>query len=170
MLRRSPLKAKRATPRRNEGRVTHVRVKPRATGTTAEEALHLKTVRGLGCLICGAPANAHHVMHAPGKEKRRDHRFVVPLCPVHHQGDRKDGSVHGLGSEEAFKAHWGVDLVQWSIAAWFYRELPQHPFWRDSVTRCRGIAFAKLMEDKGGRGVTRKDEQQGRFTRPDPNA
>lgn len=160
MLRRSPLKAKRDTPRRNEGRVTHGRIKPKATGKTTEEARFLELVAGLGCLICGKPASVHHIMHAPGKLKRRDHRFVAPLCLDHHQGDE---GVHGLGSEAAFRDLWGVDLVGWAMAAWSYRTYPDAPFWTDSVTRCRGIAMQRILSNKVGRGA-----REGRTTALDP--
>lgn len=163
MLRRSPLKAKRDAPRRNEGRVKHGRIKPKATGQSAEEARFIELVAGLGCLICGKLANVHHIMHAPGKLKRRDHRFIAPLCRDHHQGD--DG-VHGLGSEGAFRDLWGVDIVGWAMAAWHYRDAPDAPFWTDSILRLQGIARARLLKHKVGRGT--RDE--ARSTRPDPIA
>lgn len=173
-MKRSPLKPKRTRPRRAEGRVTHARMKPRAKAApTAEERKHLDRVAGLGCLICGSPASIHHLMTAPGKERRRDHRYVVPLCREHHQGDT---GVHGLGSEAAFEALWGVDLVWWGTTAWLYRDAPYAPFWRDGVTRMRALAEPVLLKHKGGRGVTQgspKDEQPAaarRSTRPSPTA
>lgn len=155
MKRNTPIRAKRPTPRRNEGRIQHKRMKPKATGMTTEERLHIAFVRSLGCLICGASAEAHHIMHAPGKSKRRDHRFVVPLCHIHH---RTDVGVHGLGSEDAFRTFWGVDLVGWSIAAWPYRNSPDAPFWTESVTRWRGVARPKLMSIKGGLANAKLDD------------
>jgi hypothetical protein len=165
MLRRAPLKAKRDKPRRNEGRVQHKRMKPKATGKTAEEARFLDLVASLGCLICGSPASVHHIMHCAGKLKRRDHRFVVPLCQRHHQGM---GGVHDLGGEAQFRDHWGVDLVGWAMEAWSYREHPQAAFWHDSVTRCRGIAMKRLYAHKGRAGSA-KDEQSA-STGPNPSA
>lgn len=150
MLRRTPLKAKRATPRRNEGRVQHGRIKPKAKDQTAEERDHVELIRSLGCLICGRPAIAHHVMHMPGKRKRRDDRFVVPLCnDVHHLSEV---GVHGLGSEEAFLARWGVDLVEWATEAWHFRLTPRGPFWEHRVTRC--IEIAKLADKAHREGAT----------------
>lgn len=165
MLRRSALKPKRDTPRRNEGRVTHKRIKPKATGKTAEEARFIELVAGLGCLICGKPASVHHIMHAPGKHCRRDHRFIAPLCRDHHQGNH---GVHGLGSEAAFRDLWGIDLVGWAMAAWSYRAHPDAAFWTDSVTRCRGIAMRRISAHKGRAGSA-KDEQSA-STSPDPTA
>ena len=165
MLRRSPLKAKRDAPRRNEGRVKHGRMKPKATGKTAEEARFIELVAGLGCLICGKPASIHHIMHAPGKHCRRDHRFIAPLCYDHHQGDE---GVHGLGSEGAFRDLWGVDIVGWAMAAWSYRDHPDAAFWQDSVTRWRGIAAKRVFAHKGRAGEREKDERA--LTSPDPQA
>lgn len=165
MLRRSPLKAKRDRPRRNEGRVSHERMKPKAKAApTAEEKRHIEQVAALGCLACGRPANVHHVMHAPGKTRRRDHRFIVPLCHDHHQGDL---GVHGLGSERAFLSVWGVDLVSWSVMAWSLRDALEDPFWTDSVTRCNGIAKYGPFHHKGGRGAGTTNTG---FTRPVHNA
>jgi hypothetical protein len=163
MLRRAPLKAKREKPRRKEGRVQHKRIKPKATGKTAEEARFIELVAGLGCLICGRTASVHHIMHAPGKHCRRDHRFIAPLCYDHHQGAE---GVHGLGSEAAFRDLWGVDLVGWAMAAWSYRDHPDAAFWMDSVTRLRGIAAKRLFAHKGRAGSA-KDEQSA-STCPDP--
>lgn len=133
MLRRSPLNPRRATPRRNEGRVQHERIKPKAKAEpTAEEHRHIERVAALGCLVCRRPANVHHVMKAPGKVRRRDHRFIAPLCADHHQGNE---GVHGLGSEKAFLARWGIDLMTWCLWAWDKRNAPDDSFWTDGVTR-----------------------------------
>lgn len=145
LKRKTPLRSKRAKPRRDEGRVQHKRM--RGSGSrppTAEERRHMDLVASLCCLISGRPAVLHHLMHAPGKERRRDHRFVVPLAPEFHNGG--DGSVHALGSEKAFEEMWGVDLIGWGITAWSYRDQPEAPFWTRSVERCRAIALPKLIE------------------------
>lgn len=116
VMRRSPLRQRRDKPRRNEGRVAHVRIKPKAkSAPDASEREHLSHVASLGCLVCRRPAAVHHVMRAPGKVRRRDHRFVAPLCGEHHQGDQ---GVHGLGSEAAFLRVYGIDLAAWAVAAW----------------------------------------------------
>ena len=75
---------------------------------TAAEKRHMGRVAAMGCLVCRSPASVHHIMHAPGKATRRDHRWIVPLCRAHHQ-DR--WGVHGLGSERAFQEHYGIDLL-----------------------------------------------------------
>lgn len=138
-VKRTPIRAKRLAPRRNEGRVAHARMKPKATGKTAEQSVFHDWIASLGCLVCGRPAHVHHVLdHCPGKSTRRDHWFVTPLCHVHHQDSRV--GVHGLGREEQFLAFHGVDLVAWATEARERWSEPEHPFWTDSVTRCREAA------------------------------
>ena len=100
--------------------MSHERMKPKAKAiASGEEGRHVQRIAGIPCLICQRPANVHHGMHASGKVRRRDHRFIVPLCRDHHQGDE---GVHGLGSESKFRERWGVDLVAWAIHAWESRE------------------------------------------------
>lgn len=84
-------------------------------GKTAKIEFHLGRVAALGCSHCRGGANLHHVMHMDGKECRRDDRFVVPLCRLHHQGRF---GVHGLGSERAFKERYGIDLVKIAKDEW----------------------------------------------------
>jgi hypothetical protein len=50
-------------------------------------------VRGLPCLICGAPGHPHHVLHRRGYG---DARNLAPLCPRHHTGEL---GIHNLGCE-----------------------------------------------------------------------
>lgn len=94
----------------------HNRIKPKAKAppNVAEQA-HWDRVVRLGCLICGQPASLHHVMAMPGKIRRRDHRFVTPLCRDHHQGDL---GVHGLGSEAKFEAIHGINLAARAKELW----------------------------------------------------
>ncbi|MGL5735474.1 MAG: Ref family recombination enhancement nuclease [Beijerinckiaceae bacterium] len=128
MMKRAPIKAKRDKPRRNEGRVLHIRMKPKTKAVpTADEKKHMDRVAALGCLVCGGQASLHHVMKALGKVRRRDHRFVVPLCREHHQGDK---GVHGLGSEKAFTALYGIDLAIWAETEWGRTVTPPGPMFK----------------------------------------
>lgn len=119
-MKRSPiarytrLPAKRSKPRRKAPeRVTRERTRPRAgQGPTPEQRAFHDSLRGLPCQCgCGRPGEAvHHLLSgAPGKVGRRDHDFVVILAHHCHNGGTK--SVHGLGSEAAFKREHGADLV-----------------------------------------------------------
>ena len=106
-MKRSPLPKKRARPRRNEGRIQHGRIKRSATSKTAEEAAHLERVASLPCCVTGRrPVVVHHLMKAPGKRCRRDHRWVVPLSAMLH--NQSGYSVHELGSEEKFERLWDL--------------------------------------------------------------
>lgn len=155
MLRRSPLKPKRSKPRRNEGRVTHGRMKPKpARDPNAEERRFREQVRACGCLVCGAPATIHHVTSDGHKRIARSHKRVTPLCPVHHQKvfDPKDAdpiSVEGL-THAGFTARYGIDLLKWADDAWERRGSPEHPFWTHGVTRLREVARAADLAHKAG--------------------
>lgn len=76
---------------------------------------HLDRMAQYGCLVCGKPANLHHIMHMDGKDCRRDDRYIAPLCKEHHQG--KYG-VHGIGSEKGFCDRYGIDLVEFAKSEW----------------------------------------------------
>ena len=111
------LRAKREKPRRNEGRVQHQRMKPKTVEPTAEQKRYHAWLRqGARCEVCNDPTQVlHHLLSvAPGKVGRRDHWFMVNLCPEHHNCGTK--SVHLLGSEAAFYVEHGIDLVQVAVA------------------------------------------------------
>lgn len=84
-----------------------------AKAPTAKERKHIERVMSLGCLVCKAPASAHHVTgssHVMGRLPR-SHELVVPLCPKHHQvihGPRE--SVEALGHRGFYRAH-KIDLL-----------------------------------------------------------
>jgi hypothetical protein len=151
-MKRSPLKAKREKPRRNEGRVPHQRTKPKRTAKTAEERRFHGLVANVPCLVCGRPAEVHHLMHHSGQRGRRDHRIVAPLCPDHHRGPQ---GVHGLGGEHAFRRFHVLDLENWATTAWIHRDTPDALFWRDSVTLWErrqgeggGVTPCRLVQDR----------------------
>ena len=118
-MKRSPLKKKRDKPRRNEGRIQHKRMKPKAKRQpTPEEEFHIERLRALPCVVPGCYLDSvfHHIMHMNGKDCRRDHRYGANLCPGHH--NMGDQSVHLLGSEKKFQMHHGIDLVRYAIEQW----------------------------------------------------
>jgi len=57
----------------------------------AAERRHLDRVAALGCCICGAPAEIHHVRRHGAK---RDHMRAIPLCPRHHRTGGHGVAVH----------------------------------------------------------------------------
>lgn len=118
-MKRTPLKAKRDTPRRNEGRIQHRRIKPKGKAPAdQQEAFHIARLRALPCIVPGCTGSSvfHHIMHMAGKIRRRDHRFGANLCPDHH--NMENDSVHLLGGEEAFKLHHHIDLVHYATEQW----------------------------------------------------
>ena len=87
---------------------------------TAAQKRHHTRIRGMGCLVCKRPASVHHVVSTGYKRVSKDHRYVAPLCPEHHQ----DGphAVHKIG-HAAFAEMFGTDLLLWAISQWGISEL-----------------------------------------------
>lgn len=115
LARHTPLRAK--TPMRRTAPVRKVARKAVSRGVlpNAAEKAYWDTL-GNACMACGRNGTVvHHILaNAPGKGKRRDHMLVVAICPgCHNNGP---GSVHGEGSEAAFLAKTGVDLVAIAVA------------------------------------------------------
>lgn len=118
-MKRTALRSKRLTPRRNEGRVVQERLHPKASAPpTPEQRAYHRWVRARGqCEGCGGigVCHVHHLLSdAPGKVGRRDHFFVLSLCSGCHTNNTH--SVHGLGSEAAFLAMFRIDLVAIAVA------------------------------------------------------
>lgn len=118
MLRRSTIKAKRDTPRRNEGRVTHERMTPKASAKpSAAEKAHLGRVASLGCVVqgCNQAPQVHHV-HSDGMKRiARSPRRVVGLCLEHHTVG--PCAVHRIGHAR-FTEIFGIDLLETADRLW----------------------------------------------------
>jgi 5-methylcytosine-specific restriction endonuclease McrA len=126
MMRRTRLNPKRATPRRDEGRVQHGRSKPKAgAAPNAEEKRHLASVARRPCMICGkpGPSTVHHVRHkvTGGGAFDRNHRRVVPLCPACHFHDHGPASVERIHEAGVFE-RFGIDLWAQAERLWSERE------------------------------------------------
>lgn len=108
---------RRSTPRRKAPeRVAYTRTKPKAGAKpTSEERRHMGRIAAMGCIVCGAPAEVHHV-HSDGmKRLSRSHRRVAPLCSLHHRIG--EDAVHKLG-HEGFTERHGVDLLAEADRLW----------------------------------------------------
>ena len=123
-MRRTPLRAKRPTPRRNEGRVQHGRMNEGPSAALkALHRLHLSRVAKMGCLVCGQPATVHHVTASiNGGRRDRSDESVVPLCPRHHQkvfdpSASDPISVEGLGHGGFYRKH-GINLLAVATRLW----------------------------------------------------
>ena len=51
------------------------------------EKIHCNKVAALGCYVCGAESQLHHIRPiGTGIGRRSSHFEVIPLCYNHHQG------------------------------------------------------------------------------------
>jgi len=66
---------------------------------------YLMHVASIGCLICRAPAQAHHLLRAPGKGMgmKAGDNWCIPLCPKHHR------ELHASGDETGWLDVYGID-------------------------------------------------------------
>lgn len=95
-------------------RRTPLRAKPKPYKPVAIQRHH-DFVASLGCLVCGGPAEVHHVTGYADRPGRisRDDWLVTPLCEWHHRLDRSAKlpmSVQGLGHQGFYDEH-GIDLL-----------------------------------------------------------
>ncbi len=67
----------------------------------SKESRHMGRVAALGCLVCDAPANVHHIR----TERIKNDFLTIPLCREHHQGDF---SIHM--SKRQFENIYGSEL------------------------------------------------------------
>lgn len=105
----------RAVMRRvDEARISvPVPVKPTATpGTTLAERAHMARVAALGCLLCGQPAEVHHLREGQGMQQRASNWLTVPLCPDCHRGPR---GIHGDRSALRVRKLEELDLLAMTI-------------------------------------------------------
>jgi len=72
---------------------------------TASESRYADKVARLGCLVCGGPANIHHIREGQGMGERAGNCLILPLCREHHQGSF---SIHG--SRRQFIDIYGSEL------------------------------------------------------------
>lgn len=91
--------------------VNHRRMRPKYSPVmNAAEKRHKARVKSLPCVGCGVVGrtDAHHtLLSIPGKRWRRDHEFLVPVCPDCHQGPN---GIHGIGNELTWCERNGVDI------------------------------------------------------------
>jgi hypothetical protein len=75
---------------------------------------YLASVRGLPCLICGAPSDPHHLQRAQPRalSMKTGDQFVVLVCRPHHE------QIHAFGDETLWWALNGVDPIEWAKRNW----------------------------------------------------
>ena len=113
MLRRTPLRAKRPTPRRVGAPA------PRIKPEREDDPQHLARLRAFGCWCCRVdgdgrrPAEPHHPrtggLDGPGAGQRAPDRDAIPLCPDrHHNVQTRDYlSIHR--NPLKFRAKYGTE-------------------------------------------------------------
>lgn len=69
---------------------------------TKAEREHMGEVAALGCIICGRPAECHHVA---GHGMRASHYETIPLCPDHHRNG--NDCVHA--GRRTFESRYGTE-------------------------------------------------------------
>lgn len=74
----------------------------RRPAATAAERTYMGRVADLGCLLCGRPAEVHHIREGQGMAQRASNWLTVPLCPDHHRGSE---GMHGLGERGFERRH-----------------------------------------------------------------
>jgi hypothetical protein len=76
--------------------------------TTKMELQYMELVRALPCACCGfTPVILHHIKEGGN---RLGHRFVLPLCTLHHVGNEM--SVHR--THRTFVATFGTERELWN--------------------------------------------------------
>lgn len=96
LMRRTPIAKKRTSPRRDEGRVQHKRIRGSISKTAEQRRFH-DYVATLPCVGCGrSGVHVHHVISDGYKRLTRNHDLVLPVCADCHQ----DGpnAIHRIGS------------------------------------------------------------------------
>lgn len=77
----------------------------------------LDTIASMGCCICGAHAQIHHLRRNPetgahfGLSQRAPDWYVIPLCPTHHQHGGFGVAIHA-GVREWERIH-GTEAEHW---------------------------------------------------------
>lgn len=69
--------------------------KPKRSVPTKQQRERWEKIRAIGCLICKAPAEIHHLFTGAGGA--RNHDKVAPLCHNHHRGGL---GLHTLGRKK----------------------------------------------------------------------
>lgn len=70
---------------------------------TAADRRYFTRVAALGCILCGGPAEIHHITGA-GMGLKSSNRDVIPLCPPHHRTGGYGVAVHA-GTKEWERIH-----------------------------------------------------------------
>lgn len=68
---------------------------------------HLAVVAEHGCIICGCPAEVHHINIGLGMGQRGSDLDTIPLCPKHHRTGNIGTAVHS--GRKSFEKNFGTE-------------------------------------------------------------
>ena len=74
---------------------------------TKAEKEHLNRVAELGCIICGSPAEIHHIRAGVGMGRRSSNYEAIPLCHVHHRTGGYGVAYHA--GRKGFENNFGTE-------------------------------------------------------------
>ena len=74
----------------------------------SKERKYLRAVQELGCLICGGPAEIHHIRAGQGMAQRAGNHLVIPLCAEHHRNGGHGVAIHA--GRQTFEAMYGSEM------------------------------------------------------------
>lgn len=72
-----------------------------------DEKSYIKAVAALGCIICGSPAEIHHIREGMGAAQRNDDWNILPLCPAHHRTGGLGVAFHA--GADSFGLNYGTE-------------------------------------------------------------
>ena len=74
---------------------------------TKAERDYMSRVAELGCMICGRPAEIHHIRTGKGTTRASNYE-VIPLCPDHHRNGGPGVAIHA--GIETWRENFGCEL------------------------------------------------------------
>ena len=108
MKRGAPLQRRTAVRKRR----TRQRRRASVQLTATQRAARFDAIAQIGCLVCGAPAEIHHLRGHPwsgGGQKASD-AHTIGLCSIHHRtGSASEVGYHQCPAE--FEARHGAQAV-----------------------------------------------------------
>lgn len=75
---------------------------------TKAEKDHLSRIADMGCVICRAPCEIHHIRRGMGMGQRNSDFNAIGLCPAHHRTGGHGIAFHA--GRKAFEAKYGTEL------------------------------------------------------------
>ena len=73
-----------------------------------KEREYMAAVADLGCMICGGPAQVHHVRYGQGMGQRAGNGLCIPLCSAHHLTGGPGVALHA--GQKTWEDLYGTEL------------------------------------------------------------